>query len=138
MSAQNASAVTWHLNEALSMLYELHVDQHGDGGGTPAGRGECEACDIWREGVAALRRELTAEPPVILIEAGTEPEGLPVPVITKDQRITSVSIDWSTEMSAELVERAIRALTPLRDDHERFAITLDRLELRRQRAGAST
>lgn len=46
--------VCWHLNEALSMLHELHVENHSDGGGNRPGLGECEPCDIWTKGRAAL------------------------------------------------------------------------------------
>lgn len=72
--------------------------------------------------------------PVILVEVGTEPEGLPRPVITKEDSITCVSLDWEAEMDLDLIDRALAVLRPLRDDHPRFAITVDRLELRRQKA----
>lgn len=74
--------------------------------------------------------------PVVLVEVGTEPEGLAVPVITKDERITNVCLDWSTEMPLDLIEAAIGVLAPIRGDHPRFGIVLDRLELRRERARA--
>lgn len=45
----------WQLNETLSALHESHIDHHIDGEGNPPGRGECELCDIWHDGVRLLK-----------------------------------------------------------------------------------
>lgn len=64
--------------------------------------------------------------PVVLIEVGVH--GLDDPVVTKDESVTTVSLNWRTDMPAEVVAEARRVLEPLRHDHPRFAAVL--IELR--------
>ncbi len=64
--------------------------------------------------------------PIVLIEVG-DPD-LPNPVVTKDERVTTVTLTWDEEMEPELIEEAWLILNGLRGEHPRFAVVLDRLE----------
>jgi len=62
---------------------------------------------------------------LVLIEVN-DPEGLPNPVVTKDERITSVSLDWN-DMSEDFRAEAIAVLSEYEGEHPRINLALDRL-----------
>jgi hypothetical protein len=67
------------------------------------------------------------DPPVVLVEVGAS-DYLPDPVVTKDDRVTLVSLTWKARMEPELVAEARAVLEPIRSEHPRFAWVLDRLD----------
>ena len=71
-----------------------------------------------------------SSPPLVLIEIGVD--DMPNPVVTKDERVTCVSVDWSAatadELPSEYIAEVRAVLGPIRDEHPRFAYVLDRLD----------
>jgi hypothetical protein len=67
------------------------------------------------------------ETPLVLVELGGA-EGLDDPVITKDDRVTVVSLTWDRPMSPNVVDEAIRVLSQHQGEHPRIDLVLERLK----------
>lgn len=65
--------------------------------------------------------------PLVLVETGCRPEGLPDPVVTKDERVTLVSLTWD-RLDIETFRLALPVLREHRGGHPRIDGTIERIE----------
>ncbi|HEV8420617.1 MAG TPA: hypothetical protein VGR13_04610 [Actinomycetota bacterium] len=73
------------------------------------------------------------KPPLVLIEVGN-PDGLDDPVVTKEDHVTVVSINWEQPMHPSVLGRIVRTLEEYRGEHPRIDLVLERLRQRPPRA----